>query len=39
VQRRFSAEGKDRPVLAKVIETIDRETKRVADRFASTGGA
>jgi serine/threonine-protein kinase HipA len=39
VQRRFSAEGKDRPVLAKVIETIDRETRRVVDRFASTGGA
>jgi serine/threonine-protein kinase HipA len=37
VQRRFAAEGKDRPVLAKVIETIDRETKLVIDRFASTG--
>jgi serine/threonine-protein kinase HipA len=39
MQRRFSAEGKDRPVLAKVIETIDRETRSAVDRFASTGGA
>jgi len=35
VQRRFAAEGMDRPVLAKVIDVIDRETKLVIDRFAS----
>lgn len=37
VQRRFAAEGMDRPVLNKVITTIDRETKLVIDRFASRG--
>jgi serine/threonine-protein kinase HipA len=35
VQRRFAAEGLDRPVLTKLIATIDRETKLVIDRFAS----
>jgi len=37
VQRRFAADGLDRPVLSKVIATIDRETKLVIDRFASMG--
>jgi serine/threonine-protein kinase HipA len=37
VQRRFAAEGKDRPVIARVIDVIDRETKLVIDRFASMG--
>mgnify|MGYP000595609127 CR=1 FL=1 len=37
VQRRFAAGGLDRPVLSKVIATIDRETKLVIDRFASMG--
>ena len=37
VQRRFAAEGKDRPVIARVVDVIDRETKLVIDRFASMG--
>lgn len=39
VQRRFGEEGKDRPVLAKAIEVIDRETKLVVDHFASMKSA
>lgn len=37
VQRRFAAEGNDRPVIARVVDVIDRETKLVIDRFASVG--
>ncbi|MFN4282342.1 MAG: type II toxin-antitoxin system HipA family toxin [Alphaproteobacteria bacterium] len=37
VQQRFVAEGKDRPIIARVVDVIDRETRLVIDRFASMG--
>jgi serine/threonine-protein kinase HipA len=37
LQRRLIAEGKDRPILNRIVEVIEQRTKTVADRFENDG--
>jgi serine/threonine-protein kinase HipA len=39
LQQRFAAEGKDRPILNKIIEVIEQRTRTVADRFENDGNS